>query len=135
MTFALPMRTAPAATGWWASRRTRRHATADAPPNKPARVELTWANRRPGSAGFARWAGSVAHRIDARGLDATASEVTALVALARPLGAAPIAVEVLADPAQPEATRLEAFANVVAVLVGLDAHSVAARSPDAGGHI
>jgi len=82
-----------------------------------APVELTWSNRRPGSPGFAGWAEYAGERIDAHGLSAATHEVQALVTLARSLGAAPVAVEVLADASQPEPARLRAFAHVVQAIL------------------
>ena len=69
---------------------------------EPAVVELTWANRRPGTDGFARWTAQLGARIDEQGLDAVADEVDELVSTARRHGVAIVATAVLADPAQPE---------------------------------
>lgn len=84
---------------------------------RPAAVEFTWGNRRPGTAGFARWAAAVGERIDERGLGANAGDVNNLVATARRLGVATVAADVLADSSQPEPARLRAFAHVVSALV------------------
>ncbi len=84
---------------------------------EPAVVELTWANRRPGTDGFARWTAQLGARIDEQGLDAVADEVDELVSTARRHGVAIVATAVLADPAQPEPARHRAFAHVVSALV------------------
>ena len=68
-------------------------------------VEFTWANRRPGTDGFARWTAQLGARIDEQGLDAVADDVDKLVATARRHGVALVAAGVLADPAQPEPAR------------------------------
>ena len=95
-------------------RRTRPASTLEIAPQA---VELTWANRRPGSAGFARWAAYIGEQIDQHGLAATAPAIDALVILADQLGVVPVAVRVLADPTEPEPARLRAFAHVVQALV------------------
>jgi hypothetical protein len=79
-------------------------------------VHFTWDNRRPGTAGFARWTAFVGQRIDEHGLTAAAREVDALVAVARTLGIASVAVDVLADDTQPEPARYRAFARTVSAL-------------------
>jgi hypothetical protein len=85
---------------------------------EPTPVELRWPSRRwSGSPWFARWATYVGECIDAHGLSSVTREIDALVALARPLGVAPIAAEVLADQAQTEATRIRAFARLVQALI------------------
>lgn len=87
----------------------------------PAMVHFTWANRRPGTAGFARWAAFIGQRIDEHGLIATAREVDNLVAVARGLGVAPVAVDVLADATQAEPARCRAFAHVVSAVAAVSA--------------
>lgn len=87
---------------------------------EPAAVEFTWANRRPGTAGFARWTAAVGQRIDEHGLAATTHELDNLVAVARRLGVAPVATDVLADSTQPEPARHRAFAHVVSALVNTE---------------
>ncbi len=88
---------------------------------EPSSIEFTWANRRPGTAGFARWSAQLGQLIDERGLAATADDLDKLVVTARRLGVAIVAVDVLADPAQPEPARLRAFAHVVSALVATPA--------------
>jgi hypothetical protein len=82
----------------------------------PAVVHFTWDNRRPGTAGFARWTAFVGQRINEHGLTAAAREVDALVAVARTLGIASVAVDVLADGTQTEQARCQAFAHTVSAL-------------------
>ena len=85
-------------------------------PTTPAPVEFTWANRRPGTPGFARWTAALGQRIEAHGLGPSARDVDSLVDVARRVGAAPTAVDVLADPLQAEPARCRAFAIVVSAL-------------------
>jgi hypothetical protein len=88
------------------------------PVAEPTPVELRWPSRRwSGSPWFARWATHVGECIDAYGLGSVQRELDALVALARPLGVAPIAAEVLGDATQPEHTRIRAFARLVQALI------------------
>jgi hypothetical protein len=82
----------------------------------PAVVHFTWDNRCPGTAGFARWTAFVGQRIDEHGLAAAAREVDTLVAVARRLGIASVAVDVLADDTQAEPARCRAFAHTVSAL-------------------
>jgi hypothetical protein len=98
------------------TRRRRRRLATHVVPSAPAAVEFTWDNRRPGTAGFARWTAAVGQRINAHGLAATARDLDNLVAVARRLGVAPVAVDVLADPNQAEPDRCRAFALVVSAL-------------------
>jgi hypothetical protein len=91
--------------------------TQDTISSPAAEVEFTWANRRPGTAGFARWAAAVGQRIDENGLDDATRDLSNLVGVARRLGVAPVAVEVLADSTEPDPARLRAFATVVSALV------------------
>ena len=79
-------------------------------------VHFTWDNRCPGTAGFARWTAFVGQRISEHGLTAAAREVDTLVAVARRLGIASAAVDVLADDTQPEPARCRAFAHTVSAL-------------------
>ena len=88
---------------------------------EPAIVEFTWANRRPGTAGFARWTAQLGERIDERGLAETAGDLDKLVGTARALGVALVAADVLADPTQPEPARHRAFAHVVSALLAAPA--------------
>ena len=82
----------------------------------PTVVHFTWDNRCPGTAGFARWTAFVGQRISEHGLTAAAREVHTLVAVARRLGIASAAVDVLADDTQPEPARCRAFAHTVSAL-------------------
>ena len=75
-------------------RRPTRHVATPA----PGPVEFTWANRRPGTAGFARWMADLGRRIDEHGLTGCAHDVDNLVTVAVRLGVAPIAVAVLQRP-------------------------------------
>jgi hypothetical protein len=84
----------------------------------PVNIEFTWANRRPGTAGFARWTAAVGQRIADHGLNSSTGDVNNLIGVARQAGVAPVAVDVLADPTEPDAARLRAFALVVSALVG-----------------
>jgi len=84
---------------------------------EPGAIEFTWANRRPGTAGFARWTAALGQRIDEHGLAAVTRDLDNLVAVARQLGVSPVAADVLADPTQPEPARHRAFAHVVSALV------------------
>ena len=97
-----------------AARRRRRRAPDVAA--APAVVHFTWDNRCPGTAGFARWTAFVGQRISEHGLTAAAREVDTLVAVARRLGIASAAVDVLADDTQPEPARCRAFAHTVSAL-------------------
>ncbi len=106
-------RTRPASRWWW------HRATAAVVAPEPAPIALTWGNRRPGSAGFARWCDVVAHRIDAEGLGSLAAEVDALVEIARTTGVVPVVTAILADASQPEPARTRAFGRVVEALAGL----------------
>jgi hypothetical protein len=113
MTTAITLRrTASTTTG-----RRRRRRARDVVPAAPAAIAFTWANRRPGTAGFARWTAAVGQRIEEDGLAATSRELDNLVAVARRLGVAPVAVDVLADSTEAEPARSQAFALVVSALV------------------
>ena len=79
-------------------------------------VEFTWDNRHPGTVGFNRWMAAVGQRIDQHGLTDCPRDVDNLVGVARQLGIASVAVDVLADPAEPDPARLRAFAVVVSAL-------------------
>jgi hypothetical protein len=116
-----------------ADRRRWRRAP-DAVTAAPAVVHFTWANRRPGTAGFARWAACVGQRIDEHGLAATAREVDNIVAVARGLDVAPIAVDVLADPTQAEPARCRAFAHVVSALLALSGQSLSVAATKMSSH-
>jgi hypothetical protein len=83
----------------------------------PTEIEFTWANRRPGTAGFARWAAAVGQRVADHGLDSSTRDLDNLIGAARRSGVAPVAVEVLADPTEPDPARMRAFAAVVSALV------------------
>ena len=85
----------------------------------PADIEFTWDNRRPGTPGFAMWTAAVGRRIDENGLGATSDAVNNLIGVARRMGVAPVAVDVLADSTEPDPARRRAFAAVVAALAGL----------------
>jgi hypothetical protein len=102
------------ATTSTARRRWRR--TQDIATSEPASIEFTWANRRPGTAGFARWTAFVGQRINDHGLVAATREVDNLVEVARQLAVATVAVDVLSDSTQPEPARCRAFAVVVSAL-------------------
>ncbi len=80
-------------------------------------VAFTWANRQPGTPGFARWAAQLGELVDAEGIAAAAGDIDKLVTVARRFGVVPVAVDVLADPTAPEPARDRAFARVVAALV------------------
>jgi hypothetical protein len=99
---------------------TRRHwswrRTHDLVPAPAADVELTWDNRHPGTDGFNRWMAAVGQRVDRYGLTDCAFDVDNLVGVARQQGIASVAVDVLADPAEPDPARLRAFAVVVSAL-------------------
>ena len=113
------IRSAPPGSGTPPSRSppvARRQARAAVVAEAPV-VEFTWANRRPGTDGFARWTAQLGARIDEQGLDAVADDVAKLVATARRHGVALVATAVLADPAQPEPARHRAFAHVTSALV------------------
>ena len=113
------IRSAPPASGTRRRSRpvaARRQARAAVVAEAPV-VEFTWANRRPGTDGFARWTAQLGARIDEHGLDAVADDVAKLVATARRHGVALVAAGVLADPAQPEPARHRAFAHVTSALV------------------
>jgi hypothetical protein len=97
----------------WSWRRTQ--ATALAPAQD---IEVTWYNRNPGSPGFHRWIAAVGHRVDRNGLADCARDVDLVVGLARQLGVASVAADVLADPAEPDPARLRALSVVVSVLSG-----------------
>jgi hypothetical protein len=101
-----------------ARRRWRWRRAQDLVSSPPADVAFTWDNRRPGTAGFARWTAAVGRRIDEHGLDHSTRDLDNLIGVARQLGAAPVAVDVLADSTQPDPARLRAFALVVSALVG-----------------
>jgi hypothetical protein len=117
MTTALTLRPTATAPTWWRRCSRRGH---DVIVSAPADIEFTWANRRPGTPGFARWTAAVGQRIDAHGLAATANDVDTLIGVARRMGVAPVAVDVLADPTESDPARRGAFAAVVAALVGAD---------------
>jgi hypothetical protein len=85
-------------------------------PSAPPAIEFTWDNRRPGTAGFRRWTVALGERIESHGLAATSGDVDNLVAVARRLGVASAAADVLADPSEPEPARCQAFALVVSAL-------------------
>ena len=103
-----------------AARRRWRRAP-DVAAAEPTLVHFTWANRRPGTAGFARWTDFVGQRIAEHGVTATGREVDNLVAVARRLGVAPVAVDVLADATQAEPARCRAFAHVVSAVAAVSA--------------
>ncbi len=88
---------------------------------EPAAAALRWADRRPRPAGFDGWAGAVGQRLEDRGLAAVTGDLDELVTLARRLGVARVAADVLVDAAQPEPARYRAFAHVVAALVAAEA--------------
>jgi hypothetical protein len=73
--------------------------------------------RRPGTAGFARWMADLGRRIDEHGLTGCAHDLDNLVTVAVRLGVAPIAVAVLSDPTQSDPARCRAFARVVSTPV------------------
>jgi hypothetical protein len=104
-------------TRGWSRRRSRRMRATATVASTPSHVELTWANRRPGSPGFARWAAYVRYEIDRHGLAASAPAIEALVILANQLGVVPAEVRMLADHTQPEPARIRAFERVVQALV------------------
>jgi hypothetical protein len=95
----------------WSWRRTHELALAPA-----ADIEFTWDNRHPGSAGFSGWIAEVGHRIDRYGLSGCARDVDNIVGAARQLGVATVAVDVLADPGEPDPARLRALSVVVSAL-------------------
>ena len=115
MTTALTLRPTETASTWrrWRSRRAH-----DVVVSAPADIEFTWANRRPGTPGFARWTAAVGQRIDAHGLASTADDVDNLIGVARRMGVPSVAVDVLADPIASDPARRRAFTAVVAALVG-----------------
>jgi hypothetical protein len=113
MTTAISLRTASHSRP---GRRVRRDEVISQSP--PANIEFTWDNRRPGTVGFARWTCAVGQGIDQHGLANYTRDVNNLIGVARRLGVAPVAVDVLADPSQPDPARLRAFALVVSALVG-----------------
>lgn len=92
-------------------RRTERVAS-----SQPASVELTRADRHPGTAEFARWTAFVGQLINDQGLVAATREVDDLVEVARQSGVTSVAVDVLSDSSQPEPARCRAFALVVSAL-------------------
>ena len=92
---------------------------------EPAAFEFTWSNRRPGTAGFARWAVFVGRRIAEDGLAAHTRELDNLVAVARRLGVAQVEVDVLVDPSEPESARRRVVAHVVSSLVTTEATKAA----------
>jgi hypothetical protein len=96
---------------WWSGR------AGDVVASAPTDVEFTWANRRHGTAGFARWTAAVGQRIADHGLDSSFRELNNLIGVARRTGVAPVAVEVLADPTESDTARMRAFAHVVSALV------------------
>jgi hypothetical protein len=98
-------------------RRWRGARAQDAVASPPADIEFTWSNRRPGTAGFARWAAAVGQRIAEHGLDCAARDLNNLIGIARRAGVAPVAVDVLANPSEPDTARTRAFAAVVSALV------------------
>jgi len=115
MTTSITLRSTAHST---APRPWRRRRAQDLVSSPPADVEFTWDNRRPGTAGFARWTAAVGQRIDEHGLDRSTRDLDNLIGVARRLGVAPVAVDVLADATQPDPARLRAFALVVSALVG-----------------
>jgi len=96
--------------------RRRWNRTQDIASSEPGSIKFTWANRRPGTEGFARWTAFVGQRINDHGLLAATREVDNLVDVARQSGISPVAVDVLADPTQPEPARCRAFRLVVTAL-------------------
>jgi hypothetical protein len=114
MTAATTIRLNAVTTG----RRGRRWGHAqDVVVSPPADIEFTWANRRPGTAGFSRWAAAVGQHIADHGLDSSPRDLNSLIGVARRAGVAPVAVDVLCDPTEPDAARMRAFAVVVSALV------------------
>jgi hypothetical protein len=113
MTTAITLRpaTRPTTRRRWSWRRTHDQVLTPA-----TGVEFTWDNRHPGTVGFNRWMAAVGHRVDLHGLTECPRDVDNLVGVARQLGVAPVAVDVLADPAEPDPARLRAFAVVVSAL-------------------
>src|SRR5262245_10280531 len=95
---------------WW-------RPTPDQVISPAADTEFTWDNRQPGTVGFDRWMAAVGQRLDQHGLTEFARDIDNLVGVARQLGIATVAVDVLADPAEPDPARLRAFALVVSALV------------------
>jgi hypothetical protein len=110
-TAAVPI-TATTAT---ARRRWSRSRTQDVASSEPASITFTWGNRRPGTAGFARWTALIGQLISDHGL-AASREVDNLFDVARRSGVATVAVQVLSDSSQPEVARCRAFAVVVSAL-------------------
>jgi hypothetical protein len=96
--------------------RRRWNRTQDIASSESASIKFTWANRRPGTEGFARWTAFVGQRINDHGLLAATREVDNLVDVARQSGVATVAVDVLSDSTQPEPARCRAFALVVSAL-------------------
>jgi hypothetical protein len=96
-------------------RRLRRYPGVTAAP--PADIEFTWDNRRPGTAGFARWSAAVGQRIDQHGLAESTRDIDNLVGVARRYGVSSTVVDVLADPSEPDPARLRAIARIVSALV------------------
>jgi hypothetical protein len=97
--------------------RRRRRRRRDVAGAETTAVAFTWANRQPGTPGFARWAAQLGERIAAEGMAGAARDIDKLVTVARRFGVVPVAVEVLTDPTAPEPARNRAFAKVVAALV------------------
>jgi hypothetical protein len=96
---------------WWSGR------ARDVVASPPTDTEFTWANRRPGTAGFVRWTADLGQRIADHGLDSSTRDLNNLIGVARRTGVAPVAVEVLADPTERDTARMRAFAHVVSALV------------------
>jgi|EndMetStandDraft_5_1072996.scaffolds.fasta_scaffold671366_1 hypothetical protein len=82
----------------------------------PDAAEFTWANRRPGTRGFARWTATLDRRIDERGLDACTRDICKLAAVAIRSAISSDAVQALIDVTQPDAVRRRAFARVISEL-------------------
>jgi hypothetical protein len=99
------------------TRRRRWGRAQDVVASPPTDIEFTWSNRRPGTAGFALWAAAVGQRIADDGLDNSTRDLNNLIGVARRMGVAPVAVDVLADPTEPDTARMRAFAAVVSALV------------------
>ena len=97
-------------------RRTRRQARAVVVAEAPV-VEFTWANRRPGTDGFARWTAQLGARITSRAWTRSPRTSTSSSPRLAAYGVALVAAGVLADPAQPEPARHRAFAHVASALV------------------
>jgi hypothetical protein len=95
---------------WWR----RAHDVVASPPTD---IEFTWANRRPGTDGFAQWAAAAGQRIADHGLGSSTRDLNNLIGIARRAGVAPVVVVVLDDPTEPDTARMRAFAAVVSALV------------------